>query len=61
MGTKGTMDTIPIKTLADFKILEQQLIQRWLEIESKTTAFQYKLNVQKQKFLDGKFNYFLQV
>lgn len=54
-------ESIIIRSLTDFKLLESQLKKRWLELEDVPNAFRYKLNVQKQKFLDGKLKFLVQV
>lgn len=54
-------ELLKIKKLYDFKLLEKQLTERWLELEKNSNAFRYKLNVQKQKILDGKLNFLLTV
>lgn len=50
-----------IKSLADFKIVENVLRQQWLELQEIPNVFRYKLVVQKQKILDGKFRFVAQV
>lgn len=50
-----------IKSVADFKILEDILKQRWLELQDIPNVFRYKLNVQKQKILNGKLKFVAQV
>lgn len=52
---------IKIKSLSDFKELERKLTERWLDLEQNSNAFRYKLNVKKQKILDGKLRVLMQV
>ncbi|XP_055303240.1 GDP-D-glucose phosphorylase 1 [Sitodiplosis mosellana] len=52
-------EVLKIQKLADFKALEKQLNERWLELERDSNAFRYKLNVQKRKILDGKLHFIL--
>lgn len=52
---------IHIKSLVDIKALESVLQERWLYLQENTNAFRYKLNVQKQKVLDGRLNFLVQV
>lgn len=52
---------IKISNLSDFIILENQLTNRWLTLQKESDAFQYKLNIQKQKSLGGKLNFLVQV
>ncbi|XP_031639769.1 GDP-D-glucose phosphorylase 1 [Contarinia nasturtii] len=62
----GTTTNLPDQQQFTSKIqkkilVEQQLTERWLELEKNSNAFRYKLNVQKQKTLDGKFNAIVQL
>lgn len=54
-------ETIKIARLSDFKVLEKQLTERWIELERNSNAFRYKLKVQKQAILDGKLHFLVQV
>lgn len=54
-------EVLKIQKLADFKVLEKLLTERWLELERNSNAFRYKLNVQKQKILDGKLHFIVPV
>lgn len=54
-------EIIKITQLSDFKVLEKQLTERWLDLERNSDAFRYKLNVQKQKILDGSLHFLVQV
>lgn len=50
-----------ISHLADFEFLKTKLIQRWLDLETHSNAFRYKLNIRDQKILDGDLKFFIQV
>lgn len=50
-----------IAKMNDFDAVKNQIEQRWTELEKNSNAFRYKLNVQKQKILDGNLNFLVQV
>lgn len=54
-------ELLKIQKLSDFKLLEKQLTERWLELEKNSNAFRYKLNVEKQKILDGNLHFLMTV
>lgn len=61
ISLKKMPQVLKIQKLGDFKILEKQLTERWLELQRNSHAFRYKLNVQKQQILDGKYNFVVAV
>lgn len=50
-----------IAKINDFDAVKNQIEQRWTELENNSNAFRYKLNVQKQKILDGNLKFLVQV
>lgn len=61
LSIKMSLELMKITNLSDFKELERRFTERWLDLEQNSNAFRYKLNVKKQKNLDGKLHFLLQV
>lgn len=58
---KMTSQTLSFSHEVDFKVVEACLKNEWDAKHSQSGVFNYKLNIEKERVLDGNYRYLLQV
>lgn len=55
------IDKFTVTRSSDYQRIKSELKKRWTACESIPNVFRYKLNVRKQKIVEGNFGFFAQV
>lgn len=57
----AAIDKFTVIELGDYQNIRNELCRRWTALESVPNIFRYKLNVRRQKVLEGRYGFFVQV
>lgn len=55
------MNELKLEVSADSASIKDRLVEKWNSLESNPQVFRYRLNIQNQTILDGKFKFLTQV